>query len=55
MQTTSCHHVAIICFNCEQSKKFYVKVSGFSIIQDTSRAVRNSDKLDLRIGSNTQI
>jgi glyoxylase I family protein len=55
MKTTGIHHVAIICSNYERSKKFYVEVLGFSIIQETFRAERNSYKLDLRVGQNSQI
>ncbi len=55
MKTTGIHHVAIICSNYEQAKKFYVEVLGFSIIQETFRAHRNSYKLDLRVGENSQI
>ena len=55
MKTTGIHHVAIICSNYEQSKKFYVEVLGFSIVQETFRAQRNSYKLDLRVGENSQI
>ena len=55
MQTSGIHHLAIICSNYEQSKKFYVEVLGFSIIKETFRAARNSYKLDLRVGNNAQI
>jgi glyoxylase I family protein len=55
MQTTGIHHVAIICSNYERSKKFYVEVLSFSIIQETFRPERNSYKLDLRVGENSQI
>lgn len=55
MQTSGIHHIAIICSNYERSKKFYVDVLGFSIIQETFRAERNSYKLDLRVGENSQI
>jgi glyoxylase I family protein len=55
MQTTGIHHVAIICSNYEQSKTFYVEVLGFSIIQETFRAARNSYKLDLQVSRSTQI
>ncbi|MBE9036927.1 SMU1112c/YaeR family gloxylase I-like metalloprotein [aff. Roholtiella sp. LEGE 12411] len=55
MKTTGIHHVAIICSDYQRSKKFYVEVLGFSIIQETFRAERNSYKLDLRVGENTQI
>ena len=55
MQTTGIHHVAIICSDYEKSKHFYVEVLGFSIIQETFRAERNSYKLDLKVGNNDQI
>ena len=55
MQITGIHHVAIICSNYEQSKKFYVEILGFSIIKETFRAERNSYKLDLTVGGNDQI
>ena len=51
MDTTGIHHVAIICSDYEQSKKFYVEVLGFEIIQETYREARNSYKLDLKVGS----
>jgi glyoxylase I family protein len=44
------HHVAIICSDYQRSKKFYVDILGFQIIQETFRAHRNSYKLDLRVG-----
>ena len=55
MKTTGIHHVAIICSDYQLSKKFYVEVLGFSIIQETFRAERNSYKLDLKVAENTQI
>ncbi|WP_017317557.1 SMU1112c/YaeR family gloxylase I-like metalloprotein [Mastigocladopsis repens] len=55
MKTTGIHHVAIICSDYERSKKFYVEVLGFSIINESYRAQRNSYKLDLRVGDNHQI
>ena len=55
MKTTGLHHVAIICSDYDRSKNFYVEVLGFSIIQETFRAERNSYKLDLKVGENTQI
>lgn len=55
MKTTGIHHVAIICSNYERSKKFYVELLGFSIIQETFREKRNSYKLDLRVGDSHQI
>lgn len=49
------HHVAIICSDYEKSKKFYVDVLGFSIIQETFRSHRNSYKLDLKVSESEQI
>jgi glyoxylase I family protein len=55
MQVDKFHHVAIICSNYEQSKHFYVNILGFSIIQETFRAERNSYKLDLQVGDRERI
>lgn len=55
MKTKSIHHVAIICSDYETSKHFYVDILGFSIIQETFRAARNSYKLDLRVGNGDAI
>lgn len=55
MKTTGFHHIAIICSDYAKSKNFYVNVLGFSVIQETFRAERNSYKLDLRVGENDQI
>ena len=49
------HHVAIICSDYETSKKFYVDVLGFSIIEETYRKERKSYKLDLKVGETDQI
>ncbi|QKQ73940.1 VOC family protein [Nostoc sp. TCL240-02] len=55
MKITDIHHIAIICSDYDRSKAFYVEVLGFSIIQETFRAERNSYKLDLKVAENTQI
>ncbi len=55
MKTSGIHHIAIICSDYERSKKFYVDILGFAIIQETFRAERNSYKLDLRINEHTQL
>ncbi|MCL1467087.1 VOC family protein [Argonema galeatum] len=55
MKTTGIHHIAIICSDYEKSKKFYVEILGFSIIEETFRSARNSYKLDLRVGNGDQI
>lgn len=55
MKTTKIHHVAIICSDYERSKKFYTEVLGFQIINEIFRSERNSYKLDLQVGDNSQI
>ncbi|MGL4619700.1 MAG: VOC family protein, partial [Chroococcidiopsis sp.] len=55
MQVIGVHHVAIICSDYERSKKFYTEILGFSIIEETFRAARNSYKLDLRVSDRVQI
>ncbi|MBD2494488.1 VOC family protein [Nostoc sp. FACHB-280] len=55
MKTLGIHHIAIICSNYERSKRFYVDILGFAIIQETFRSTRNSYKLDLRVNEHTQI
>lgn len=55
MKTQGIHHIAIICSNYEISKRFYVDTLGFSIIEETFRADRNSYKLDLKVGEGDKI
>ncbi|MEH2060600.1 MAG: VOC family protein [Nostoc sp.] len=55
MKITAIHHIAIICSDYDRSKNFYVEILGFSIIQETFRAERNSYKLDLKVAENAQI
>jgi glyoxylase I family protein len=43
------HHVAIICSDYNKSKKFYVDILKFSIVEETFRSDRDSYKLDLKI------
>jgi glyoxylase I family protein len=43
------HHIAIICRDYEKSKTFYTDVLGFTIIEETYRAERQSYKLDLAL------
>ena len=45
----SVHHIAIICSNYEQSKKFYTEILGLTIIKETYRSERDSYKLDLAL------
>ncbi|AFZ60605.1 VOC family protein [Anabaena cylindrica FACHB-243] len=51
MKILGVHHVAIICADYQNSKRFYVEILGFEIIQETLRSERDSYKLDLKIGS----
>ncbi len=46
MNTSGFHHVAIICYDYDRSKKFYVEVLGFPIIQETFRTAINSYKFE---------
>jgi len=43
------HHIAIICGNYEQSKRFYTTILGLEIIQEVYREERDSWKLDLSL------
>ncbi len=49
------HHIAIICADYEQSKRFYVNVLGLQVVQEIYRAERRSCKLDLMVGDRYQI
>jgi glyoxylase I family protein len=49
------HHVAILTDNYELSKHFYTEILGFTIIEETYRAERQSYKLDLAINGLYQI
>ncbi len=43
------HHVAIICSDYENSKKFYTQILGLSIRNEAYRKERDSFKLDLML------
>lgn len=49
------HHVAIICSNYQISKHFYTEILGFEILQEVYRENRKSYKLDLKVGTHSQI
>ena len=49
------HHVAIICRDYEQSKRFYCDVLGCSIIAENFRQERQSFKLDLHVPGGGQL
>jgi glyoxylase I family protein len=43
------HHIAIICSDYQQSKKFYIENLGLTIVKEAYRKERNSYKLDLAL------
>ena len=43
------HHIAIICSNYQESKKFYTEILGLEIIKEIYREERDSYKLDLSL------
>lgn len=49
------HHVAIICADYQQSKDFYTRLLGLTIIAENYRAERDSYKLDLALPDGSQI
>lgn len=55
MKLNKIHHVAIICSNYEQSKKFYVETLGLEVVEETYQEARKSYKLDLAVGECYQI
>ena len=46
------HHIAIICSDYEQSKRFYTEILGLRIEQEIYRRERDSYKLDLSLNGN---
>ncbi len=55
MHIVGIHHVAIICSNYPESRRFYSEVLGFRIIRETFREDRDSWKCDLGLADGTQI
>mgnify|MGYP003648952826 CR=1 FL=1 len=49
IQLKGVHHIAIICTNYEQSKKFYTEVLGLEVVREVYRKERDSFKLDLSL------
>jgi len=49
------HHAAIICSDYERSKRFYIEVLGFNLLDENYRADRDSCKLDLQLPDGSQI
>lgn len=46
---TNIHHIAIICSDYQQSKRFYTEVLGLEVIREVYREERQSYKLDLSL------
>ncbi len=55
MNIKSIHHIAILTDDYPRSKAFYTEVLGFTVIQETYRAERQSYKLDLAIAGRYQV
>jgi glyoxylase I family protein len=55
LKVNKIHHVAIICSDYSKSKRFYVDILKFSIINETYRAERDSYKLDLKVSDRDTI
>lgn len=49
MNIKNLHHIAIICYDYGQSKKFYTEILGFTIDREIYRQDRQSYKLDLSL------
>src|SRR3954471_3076831 len=49
------HHVAVICSDYGQSRRFYVETLGLEVVREVHRRERDSYKLDLRLPDGTQI
>ena len=55
MKIEKIHHVAVICSDYEQSKRFYTEVVGLKLLREVYRAERQSYKADLGIGDHYRI
>lgn len=55
MTLSKIHHIAIIVFNYETAKDFYVNKLNFPIIRENYRPERNDWKLDLRVNEYTEL
>jgi glyoxylase I family protein len=55
MNIKAIHHIAILTDDYRRSKAFYTEVLGFTVVQETYRAERQSYKLDLAIAGRYQV
>ncbi len=55
MKVEEIHHVAIICSNYPESKRFYTEVLGLRVLAEVYRSERDSWKCDLAVGDRYQI
>ncbi len=55
MRLNSVHHVAIIVFDIEKAREFYIKKLGFEVIRENYRKERGDWKLDLRVDEHTEL
>lgn len=55
MELLAIHHAAIICSNYIESKAFYTKILGLTVINEHYREERDSYKLDLALADGSQI
>jgi glyoxylase I family protein len=55
MELLAIHHAAIICSNYIESKAFYTKILGLTVINEHYREGRDSYKLDLALADGSQI
>lgn len=55
LRNSKIHHVAIICSDYQVSKRFYTEILGFEILQEVYRENRQSYKLDMKVGTHSQI
>ena len=49
------HHIAVISSDYERAVDFYVRRLGFEILRENARPERGDIKLDLRLGTDTEI
>lgn len=55
MDIKGVHHIAIICSDYQNSKRFYTEILGFKVLKEVHRKERDSYKLDLEVGGKYQI